>query len=189
MSRRMPDWAWEQDAGSATNKAVLLALANRHNGRTGQCNPRVATIAGDGNPSAPPVKRAPQQLARNVEVVEGEHTGAMVAEASLFPHGVHDDIVDAMATGFNELEGHLGPTTATKAKHKPGRFTPSSQDSFAACTVAALPAPWSHPWRSAPWCLSMPSSPVPAQPQPCRPISAARGLTSSMTRRRFSQRF
>lgn len=62
-----------------------------------------------------------QQLARNVEVVEGDHTGAMTAEAAAFPNGVHDDIVDAMATGFNELEGAPGETTASKAKDRRGR--------------------------------------------------------------------
>ncbi len=62
-----------------------------------------------------------QQQARNVEVVECEYTGAMVGEAQAFPNGVHDDIVDAMASAFNVLAGDAGPLTVTKAKDKRGR--------------------------------------------------------------------
>lgn len=43
MSVKATNWAWEADL-SPSQKLVLLALAHCHNGRTGQCNPRVSTI-------------------------------------------------------------------------------------------------------------------------------------------------
>lgn len=44
MSVAASNWAWEADLAPKL-KLVLLALAHCHNGRTGQCNPRVDTLA------------------------------------------------------------------------------------------------------------------------------------------------
>jgi len=43
----MTDWAFEQQAGSLPNKAVLMALAIRHNDETGKCCPSVSKLAED----------------------------------------------------------------------------------------------------------------------------------------------
>jgi predicted phage terminase large subunit-like protein len=51
---------------------------------------------------------AAQQQAGNVHLLEGDWNGAFVAEHTEFPRGVHDDQVDASATGFNELAGVPG---------------------------------------------------------------------------------
>jgi len=45
MSIAASKWAWQSDL-SGPLKLILLALAHCHNGKTGQCNPRVETIAG-----------------------------------------------------------------------------------------------------------------------------------------------
>lgn len=37
------DWAWTTDLEKA-EKIVLVALAHRHNAKTGQCNPKIDTI-------------------------------------------------------------------------------------------------------------------------------------------------
>lgn len=44
MSNVATDWAWKADL-PPNLKLVLLALAHCHNGKTGQCNPRVKTLA------------------------------------------------------------------------------------------------------------------------------------------------
>lgn len=45
MSIAATKWAWQSDLPPPL-KLVLLALADCHNGKSGQCNPRVETIAG-----------------------------------------------------------------------------------------------------------------------------------------------
>ncbi len=62
MSVDATNWAWETDL-PAHLKLVLLALAQFHNGRSNQCNPRVEVIAkkvGRG-------KRAVQQSLKDLE--------------------------------------------------------------------------------------------------------------------------
>lgn len=44
MSTAATKWAWQAEL-PPSNKLVLLALAECHNGKTGQCNPRIETIA------------------------------------------------------------------------------------------------------------------------------------------------
>ena len=44
MSTVASKWAWEADL-PLNQKMVLLALADCHNSRTGQCNPRIETLA------------------------------------------------------------------------------------------------------------------------------------------------
>ncbi|MDH6273540.1 hypothetical protein M2311_003630 [Rhizobium leguminosarum] len=44
MSHDAVRWAREQRLGDPVGKNVLVALAEHHNGKTGQCNPKVATI-------------------------------------------------------------------------------------------------------------------------------------------------
>lgn len=43
MSRRATEWAWTTEAEHGA-RLVLLALAEHHNGETGQCNPNVARL-------------------------------------------------------------------------------------------------------------------------------------------------
>ncbi len=45
MSVQLIAWAYEQQVGSATEKTVLLALANAANHHTNQCNPRIDRLA------------------------------------------------------------------------------------------------------------------------------------------------
>jgi predicted phage terminase large subunit-like protein len=51
---------------------------------------------------------AAQQQAGNVLLVEAPWNGVFVVEHTSFPRGVHDDQVDAAATGFNALAGGPG---------------------------------------------------------------------------------
>jgi DNA-binding transcriptional ArsR family regulator len=47
MSIEATTWAWKQHAANASMKLVLLALADAHNGKTGQCNPTLARISAE----------------------------------------------------------------------------------------------------------------------------------------------
>jgi hypothetical protein len=47
MSFEAMAWAVRQECGSAPSKLVLLMLANHSNGHTGQCNPRIKTLAAE----------------------------------------------------------------------------------------------------------------------------------------------
>ena len=47
MSFEAMAWAVKQDCGSAASKLTLLMLANHSNGHTGQCNPRLKTLASE----------------------------------------------------------------------------------------------------------------------------------------------
>jgi DNA-binding transcriptional MocR family regulator len=61
MSIEMTDWAWKQ-ALPLGSKCVLVFLADRHNGKTGQCNPKIETIAEATGQSRSSVKRALHEL-------------------------------------------------------------------------------------------------------------------------------
>jgi hypothetical protein len=55
-------WAFRQDAGSATRKVVLVALADRCNKDTLKCCPKVATLVEDCNLGDRAVRNALKQL-------------------------------------------------------------------------------------------------------------------------------
>lgn len=61
MSNRAVKWAFETDV-PGTLKLVLVALAHCHNGKTGQCNPRIETLAGMVGRSIRPVQYALKEL-------------------------------------------------------------------------------------------------------------------------------
>lgn len=56
MSHAASTWAWEQDIPTGP-KFVLIDLADRHNGQSGKCVARVATIAARTGQSARSVQR------------------------------------------------------------------------------------------------------------------------------------
>lgn len=45
MGRKALDWAWEQTGLSTNKKLILICLADHHNDKTGQCNPKRERIA------------------------------------------------------------------------------------------------------------------------------------------------
>lgn len=61
MSVKATKWAWESELPSGL-KLVLLALADCHNSRSGQCNPRIDTIAEKTNRSVRSVQYAMKDL-------------------------------------------------------------------------------------------------------------------------------
>lgn len=63
MSFECMTWAVKQRTGKGTNKAVLMALANRTNHETGMCRPRIKLIAMDVEFSEDTVKKALKELA------------------------------------------------------------------------------------------------------------------------------
>jgi predicted transcriptional regulator len=65
MSYQLMAWACDQRTGSPTDKAVLLALANRANHDTGLCCPSVARIADETELGESTVKRALTRLVEN----------------------------------------------------------------------------------------------------------------------------
>lgn len=58
MSVQVISWAYDQTVGSATEKAVLLALANAANHHTGRCDPDVERIASEIEVNEKTVRRA-----------------------------------------------------------------------------------------------------------------------------------
>jgi predicted phage terminase large subunit-like protein len=57
---------------------------------------------------------AAQVGAGNVDMVRGPWNGALIEELRDFPHGDHDDQVDAASDAFNEL--HTGPSGAVSVQ-------------------------------------------------------------------------
>lgn len=62
MSAQATAWAWSVTTGSPTRKAVLVALANRHNPDTGLCFPAIPRIAVELEMSERTVQRALRDL-------------------------------------------------------------------------------------------------------------------------------
>jgi DNA-binding transcriptional ArsR family regulator len=62
MSVKAMEWAISTDLKNNAQKLVLMILAHSHNGKTGQCNPRVETIARGAGLSERAVKRALKEL-------------------------------------------------------------------------------------------------------------------------------
>lgn len=62
MSAIASAWALDVDAGTPTNKLVLLVLADRHNKDTGKCCPSISMIAKDTLLSESSVKRSVRAL-------------------------------------------------------------------------------------------------------------------------------
>lgn len=62
MSVKAMEWAISVDLSNSAQKLVLMILAHAHNGKTGQCNPRVTTIARGAGLSERAVKRALKEL-------------------------------------------------------------------------------------------------------------------------------
>ena len=62
-------WAWDQHTGSPTRKAVLLSLANAHNGQTGRCDPGIALICEDTELGSTAVKNALKELCEGENAV------------------------------------------------------------------------------------------------------------------------
>lgn len=58
MSVQLIAWAYEQQVGSASEKAVLLALADASNGHTGRCHPSVDRLARQTELGEKTVRRA-----------------------------------------------------------------------------------------------------------------------------------
>ena len=62
MSRIATDWAWKQKSISATQKIVLLSLADRHNPDTGDCFPSIGRLADECCMGESSVKRSLNEL-------------------------------------------------------------------------------------------------------------------------------
>ncbi|TBF29307.1 helix-turn-helix domain-containing protein [Rhizobium ruizarguesonis] len=62
MSHDGVQWARRQPLGDPVAKNVLVALAEHHNGKTGQCNPKVATICLETDYSERAVRKALTRL-------------------------------------------------------------------------------------------------------------------------------
>lgn len=62
MSHRATAWAVAQRTGSPTRKAVLVALADRHNADTGRCDPSIRRLAEDTEMGERTVQRALGEL-------------------------------------------------------------------------------------------------------------------------------
>lgn len=88
MSVQLIAWAYEQETGNITRKAVLLALANRANHDTGRCDPSVTRIAKEIEASPSTVKKALKELAEMglIEIVRRKREdGSDRSNAYRFP--------------------------------------------------------------------------------------------------------
>ena len=65
MSAEHVGWAFRQDTGSPTRKLVLVALADRCNKDSLQCNPHIETLAADCNLNERSVRRALADLVKD----------------------------------------------------------------------------------------------------------------------------
>jgi hypothetical protein len=89
MSFQLMAWAVEQTTGSATRKAVLLALANRANHDTGECYPSIARLARETEMHPRTVQRALNDLIDGGWIARETRTrenGSDTSSNYRFPH-------------------------------------------------------------------------------------------------------
>lgn len=119
MSHRATAWAIAQRTGSPTRKAVLVALADRHNDDTGRCFPSVRRLAEDTEFSERSVQRALAELEGMGYIVRGERLredGSRSTDEFTFPslsgEGVRESPPAPVRESPLELEVQNLPSTS-----------------------------------------------------------------------------
>lgn len=112
MSVQIIAWAYGQEVGSPTEKAVLIALANAANHHTGECFPHVERLASETEFSYSAVKKALVSLVDKGFISRSRQRrddGSWSGYFYEFPH-----------LGINQLPGTSGSQPGLRDSHGPG---------------------------------------------------------------------
>lgn len=124
MSRRATDWAWTTEAEHGA-RLVLLALAEHHNGETGQCNPNVARLMKYARLGKTAVVKAIAELEASGLVIVDRKTGCGSWYRFTFRTGPDSEPVqESNRSGFRTQPVHIpnltgsdsGPVTGKNRK-------------------------------------------------------------------------
>lgn len=151
MSIAATTWAWSQ-ALPAGQKLVLLDLADRHNGKTGLCVAKVATIAGRTGECCRTVQRHLQDLMhRGLIAIQSRHKRAHRFVLRL-PEAAKAEVEEAPVapaaeTPIRDTVSRTAPGFATQCHPEPEeeRFQPEGEEEGA--RADARDAPTSPPLR------------------------------------------
>ncbi len=146
-------WAVEQRTGSATRKAVLMALADRHNKDTGRCDPHMKRVAEDTELSLRSVERATADLVEQGLLARSRKRradGSWSGYVYAFPHVSVSEPADGVAGGPPDPVSGQEP----EVDLEPGSSTANAVDSLAAVRertagetvwkVDRKPVKWEH---------------------------------------------
>ncbi|MGO8449909.1 helix-turn-helix domain-containing protein [Rhizobium ruizarguesonis] len=115
-------WARKQRLGDPLAKNVLVALAEHHNSKTGQCNPKVATICRETDFSERAVRKALATL-KQVGLIRVEGGGKAGNSYQLLGDFNRHAVPDNEAPELN-LTGTSASLTGTSCPPKPARGAP-----------------------------------------------------------------
>ncbi|MBY5849719.1 helix-turn-helix domain-containing protein [Rhizobium leguminosarum] len=115
-------WAREQRLGDPVAKNVLVALAEHHNGKTRQCNPKVATICLETDFSERAVRKALTKL-KQAGLIRVEGGGKAGNSYQLLGDFNRHAVPDNEAPELN-LTGTSAGLTGTSCTPKPARGAP-----------------------------------------------------------------
>jgi hypothetical protein len=126
MSHDAVRWAREQRLGDPVGKNVLVALAEHHNGKTGQCNPKVATICLETDFSERAVRKGLAKL-KQLGLIRVEGGGKAGNSYQLLGDFNRHAVPDREAPELN-LTGTSAGLTGTSRTPKPARRAPPKKE-------------------------------------------------------------
>lgn len=119
-------WAREQRLGDPVAKNVLVALAEHHNGKTAQCNPKVATICLETDYSERAVRKALTKL-KQAGLIRVEGGGKAGNSYQLSGDFNRHAVPESEARELN-LTGTSAGLTGTSCTPKPARRAPPKKE-------------------------------------------------------------
>ncbi|MBX4966160.1 helix-turn-helix domain-containing protein [Rhizobium binae] len=122
MSHDLVQWARRLRLGDPVSKNVLVALAEHHNSKTGQCNPKVATICQETDFSERAVRKALTKL-KQAGLIRVEGGGKAGNSYQLLDDFNRHAVPDNEALELN-LTGTSASLTGTSCTPKPARRAP-----------------------------------------------------------------
>ncbi|RWX27245.1 helix-turn-helix domain-containing protein [Rhizobium leguminosarum] len=122
MSHDAIQWARKQRLGDPVAKNVLVALAEHHNGKTAQCNPKVATICLETDFSERAVRKALSKL-KQAGLIRAEGGGKAGNSYQLLGDFNRHVVPDNEAPQLN-LTGTSASSTGTSCTPKPAPGAP-----------------------------------------------------------------
>ncbi|MGO7402114.1 helix-turn-helix domain-containing protein [Rhizobium ruizarguesonis] len=126
MSHDAVRWAREQRLGDPVAKSILVALAEHHNGKTAQCNPKVATICRETDFSERSVRKALAKL-KQAGLIRVEGGGKAGNNYQLLGDFNRRAVPDNKAPELN-LTGTRAGLTGTPRTPKPARCAPAYRE-------------------------------------------------------------
>lgn len=124
-------WAVNQKCASASQKLVLLMLANYSNGHTGQCNPSHKRLADDCSMGISTLKRSIDALQVDgfLTVIHKSLDGVSLPNQYRLALHKLEGVGPNRAGGRSKLDGRVGPNRATNQEVKP-RIEPITTEPF-----------------------------------------------------------